>query len=266
MIEIPLEDFTSILPLLTASKQPVVPRAVCEGYNPGRIFVDEPGDPAGAMIWLSCGYLYLVGNPPGGFTDDDLADLLCETFALAWQAAGESGFILVPFSPVWTAAIEDFLKGRLHEVIYRRTFAFHPERFASRRGWQEHIPPGFVLQGVDEQLAEGLGGMSTWASPQDYLAHGLGFCLLKDGEIISSCTSVFTTQTGVEIDVHTQEAQRGRGYAALTATALIDACLQQGRMPNWECFWDNEPSSALARKLGFEMKEDYPVYYWEMPA
>jgi hypothetical protein len=32
---------------------------------------------------------------------------------------------------------------------------------------------------------------------------------------------------------------------------------------NWECFWDNGPSSALAGKLGFSPLQDYPVYYWE---
>jgi RimJ/RimL family protein N-acetyltransferase len=97
----------------------------------------------------------------------------------------------------------------------------------------------------------------------DFLTHGIGFALLQGDQVASACTSVFASQTHVEIDVHTDEKFQHRGFAQLTASALIEACLQRGKTPNWECFWDNEASSALAGKLGFSPRSDYPVYYWE---
>lgn len=87
--------------------------------------------------------------------------------------------------------------------------------------------------------------------------------LLDDNEIVSVCMSVFASQERMEIDVHTAENYRRRGFAALTAAAFIEACLQRGKQPNWECFWDNQPSVALAGELGFCALPDFPVYYWQ---
>ncbi|MEW5869557.1 MAG: GNAT family N-acetyltransferase [Chloroflexota bacterium] len=261
MIEVVREHFGLVLPLLATAKQPVAPQSVCLGYNPGRVFVDRGESPACAWVWLACGYLYLVGEPP----QDNPAwqCLLLEELAPAWQAAGESGFILAPFSDAWQARLGDFLQSQPHEQIYRRTFTFHPERFAALRARLPRLPEGFELQRMNAALVEQLGGMPTWASTQDFIERGLGFCLVKDGEIASACTSVFATPNGVEIDVHTEEPYRRQGLATLAAAALIEACLQSGRQPNWECFWENQASCALAARLGYEMKEDYPVYYWE---
>ncbi len=263
MFELTQPAFVTVLPLLHNVKQAVVPFSVCEGRNPGRVFVDHADHPASALIWLSCGYLYLVGEPGDALSLESLAHLLIETLAPAWQAAGESGFILAPFSAAWDARLLAFLKDRAHEKIYRRTFTFHPERFAVHRNWAERVPAGFVMQRMDKALVERMGGLPSWASTQDFLARGIGYCLLKGHDIASACTTVFAASTGVEIDVHTDETYRGQGLATLTAAALIADGLRGGRQPNWECFWENEPSCALARKLGFEMKEDYPVYYWE---
>jgi RimJ/RimL family protein N-acetyltransferase len=263
MLELTPNQYPSTLPLLTASKQPIVPFSVCHGYNPGRVFADHTAQPRSALVWLSCGYLYLFGEPVATPT---LAGLLTGTLAPAWQAAGESGFILAPFSTAWGERLAEFLVGQPHERIYRRSFTFDPARFAAHQDWAVRLPPGFEMRRVDENLSRELGGLPTWASVQDFLRLGLGYCLLKDGKIASACTSVFATPNGVEIDVHTDEAYRRQGLATLTAAALVDECLRSRRQPNWECFWENEESTALARKLGFEVQEDYPVYYWEMPA
>lgn len=119
------------------------------------------------------------------------------------------------------------------------------------------------MQRMDEKLVGLIGGMPTWFSPQEFLNRGIDYCLLEGEKLASVCTSVFATRSGIEIDVHTEEAYQRRGFATLTAAALIDECLRGGRLPNWECFWDNDASSALANRLGFDMVEDYPVYYFE---
>jgi RimJ/RimL family protein N-acetyltransferase len=116
---------------------------------------------------------------------------------------------------------------------------------------------------VDAALAARLGGMPSWRSPEAFLAHGVGYCLLQAEEIVAHCTSVFVTRSQVEIDVQTGEAFRRRGLAHAAASALIAACLKGGREPNWECFWNNESSNALAASLGFVKSGDHGVFYWE---
>ena len=59
------------------------------------------------------------------------------------------------------------------------------------------------------------------------------------------------------------DAYRRQGWGAVVAAAFIQDCLEVNHHPNWECFWDNQPSMKLAEKIGYTMPQDYPVSYWE---
>ncbi len=258
MQEIEIQKFENVLPLLAADDwRPVLPEAVCEGYNPGRVFVDRPDAPASAWVWLPCGYFYLYGQPPAN-APRTLADSLNADLVPAWTRAGETGLVLVPRSAGWQSVLEGFLAGKGYARIYRREYRLVPRRFTPSAA-----PAGFKLRRMDVELVERLGGMPSWRSTEEFLARGLGFCLMDGDEIAGYSASVFATRTRVEIDVHTVARLRRRGLAHAAASALVKACREEGREPNWECFWNNEPSNALAGSLGFEKCADHAVFYWE---
>jgi RimJ/RimL family protein N-acetyltransferase len=263
MIELQASEFTRTLPLLAGIKQAVLPYAICQGINPGRIFVDRPENPRTALIWTPVGYYLLCGDPALAADISVISKVLTNTFVPASQAGGESSFILLTSHAAWKDRLPALLPGREVMEIYRRPFTFDSASFAARGDWRARIPPGFHLQPIDAALAEQMGILASWASLNDFLTHGVGFALLQGDQVASTCTSVFASRTHLEIDVHTEEKYQRRGFAVLTACALIEACLQRGKAPNWECFWENEASTALAGKLGFSALPDYPVYYWE---
>lgn len=267
MIELKTHEFAHIEPLLAGIQQKVLPYAICEGANPGRVFVDRPQNPQTALIWSPVGYYFLAGEPERAADLTAIYQALTEVFVPASQAGGETGFILITSTPAWKDHLPMLLPGREVIEIYRRPHTFDPAQFAAAQGdWRTRIPQGFRLQPVDAALAEQIGVLASWASLEDFLANGIGFVLLEGDEIASACTSVFASHKLVEIDVHTAEKYQRRGFAVLTTCALIEECLRRGKQPNWECFWDNEPSSALAGKLGFIPLPDYPVYFWEESA
>lgn len=259
MIELKSENYLNVLPLLKNIKQAVLPYAVCEGYNPGRIFVDDEQDPQTTMIWTPVGYYFLVLGQ--GQKLDEVANLLTETFIPTSKAIGETGFILIAEFDNWKEKTSALLNNREVIEIFRRPFKFHKEHFNAN--WREKIPAGFDLKLVDESLAEQAHILGSWKSLDDFMSHGIGYALMNGDKLASVCSSVFVSSTRVEIDVHTEEEYRRRGFASITASALIEECLQLGKQPNWECFWENEESTALALKLGFEQLADYPVYFWE---
>lgn len=263
MIELQSSEFNRVLPLVTGIKQAVLPYAICEGANPGRVFVDQRLEPQTALIWTTVGYYCLAGDPSRVSDLPALNQVLTNIFVPASQASGENSFILMLSDAGWKEHLPALLPGREVIEIYRRPFTFTPDQFAALGDWRSRIPDGFRLQTLDAALAEQAGVLVSWASLDDFLANGLGFALLHGDEIASTCTSVFASRARVEIDVHTTESYQRRGLAVITASALIEACLQAGKQPNWECFWDNEPSAALANRLGFSALPDYPVYYWE---
>lgn len=263
MIELNPIEFNRARPLLTGIQQAVLPYAVCDGFNPGRVFLDQREDPHTALIWTPVGYYFLAGEPDQARDLKEIGQLLTEIFVPASQASGETGFILIPSSAAWKGYLHRLLPGREFIEIYRRPHTFDPAQFSAQADWQMRIPQGFRLQPVDVTLAEQVGVLASWASIDDYLAYGLGFALVEGDEIASVCTSVFASRERMEIDVHTTEKYQRRGFAVAVTTAFIEACLQRGKQPNWECFWDNEPSTLLASKLGFRALLDYPVYFWE---
>jgi RimJ/RimL family protein N-acetyltransferase len=263
MIELNSHEFASVIPLLAGIQQKVLPYAICEGVNPGRVFVDRRADPQTALLWSPVGYYCLAGDPARAGDLAAICQTLTEIFIPASQATGETGFILLASTPAWKEQLPTLLPEREVIEIYRRPFSFDAARFAARGNWRERLPEGFRLLPVDAALAEEVGVLASWASVDDFLANGVGFALLDGQEIASVCVSIFASRHGVEIDVHTAEKYQRRGFASITASAWIEECLRRGKQPNWECFWENEASTALANQLGFTAEPDYPVYFWE---
>jgi len=263
MIELTVTDFVRTLPLLAGINQKVLPHAICDGFNPGRVFVDQRENPQVALLWSPVGYYFLAGDPAQVGDLMDIHRTLTDIFVPASQVTGETGFIVIPSHLGWNEHRAVLLPGREVIEIYRRPFAFDPAQFAAQANWRERIPQGFRIQALDAALAEQVGVLSSWASMDAFLQNGLGFVLLDGDEIASACHSVFASRTHHEIDVHTAEKYQRRGFALLVASAFIEACLARGQQPNWECFWENDASTALAGKLGFSAEPDYPVWYWE---
>ncbi|HEY9075231.1 MAG TPA: GNAT family N-acetyltransferase [Anaerolineaceae bacterium] len=263
MIELIPSQYSCALSLLAGFPQHVLPFAICDGYNKGRVFTDRAQNPRVALVWSSVGYLCLAGEIGEAGNVDDLHRTLTEILIPASLAGGETSLILIASPSAWKERFASLLPGRNMIEIFRQPFAFNPALFMNLP--RPEIPVGMRLIPIDAMLAEKAGILASWASLNDFLSNGIGYALL-DGEAVASiCTSVFTSRERVEIDVQTAEPYRRRGLATIVASALIEESLRRGRQPNWECFWDNRPSIALAGRLGFTPLPPYPVAYWEEP-
>lgn len=263
MIELNPSEFPSVLPLIVESKQEVIPFAICQGINPGRIFIDQKDNPQIVMIWTTVGYYFLFGDPSSISDLESISQILTQVFIPASQATGETGFILIPSSPGWKTIIPILLPDREVIEIYRCPHILNIDSFQQKADWRMQIPPGFHLQSIDESIVQKIGVLASWSSMEDFLTNGIGYALVKGEEIASTCVSVFSSSEKVEMDVNTDEKFRRLGLAGLICSAFIEKCTQSGKLPNWECFWDNEPSVNLAKKLGFITLDEYPVFYWE---
>ncbi len=263
MFELNKNDYSVILPLLANSKQRVLPFSIAQGINPGRIFVNHQANPTIALIWTTVGYYFLFGDPDSANLSE-ISQIISEIFVPASQATGETGFILIPSSDDWNHTISSILPGQDVIEIYRTPHTLNIQNFLHNLQQQANLPSGYVLQNVDSFMAEKIGVLASWASIDDFLNKGIGFAIMKDGQLASYCYSVFSSEDAIEIDVHTKENFRGLGLATLVSSPVINQCIANGKNPNWECFWDNTPSLRLAEKLGYSVEKEYPVYYWEI--
>jgi GNAT superfamily N-acetyltransferase len=98
---------------------------------------------------------------------------------------------------------------------------------------------------------------STGAFPNAdaFLKHGLGYCVLYDGQPVGFALSYATYNSGIEIDLWIHEAHRRQGLATTVSAHLITTCLDRGLEPHWDAA--NDESANLAEKLGYRRVEHY---------
>ncbi|RXJ71760.1 hypothetical protein CS022_19510 [Veronia nyctiphanis] len=145
-------------------------------------------------------------------------------------------------------------------VVERLSFQYAP---LSPRIVQP-VGDGLELKRIDLSLAKRIEGEIDpdfrlfWNSPDDFIeAGGSGLCLLRNGEIVACTWSSYTTDKNVEIAVATREDSRQSGFASLICSHYINQLLSEGRVPWWSCHKSNKASIALAKKLGFQVLQNY---------
>jgi hypothetical protein len=112
----------------------------------------------------------------------------------------------------------------------RLAFAFQPAPGWPPLDWRERLPPAFALERVDAARAkviqENMGGpwfSHLWGSIEDFLARGVGFCIVSGDEVASSCLSAVIGGGEAEIQINTYHPRfHRRGLATLAATAFAE--------------------------------------------
>lgn len=255
-------------PLFAGLKNRTAIQAVIEGNSPGRIFVDNQEHPSAAFMWNPFRYSYLAGEPSNDSFTVSLRRLLAEELLPQAANSHDPTLVLYPYPESWGERV-DLIIGDYGPIkLTRQTFVFNPVK-SPYLGWQHRVLPGLQMRRVDERLLEQISPLAEavqvlWRSPADFVAMGLGYCLLDGEQVVSTCFSAFAGGNQREIGIDTHPAYRRRGLATLTASALIDHCLQNDWIPGWECWTDNVPSVKLAEKLGFERHSGYPVYFIDL--
>ena len=261
MLELKADQFHIMLPLLDKMEYGgFCPNSVIEGNHPGRIFVDKPIEPEIGFVWCRGGFYCLAGNENNEGFNQSLMDLL-------FDKLDHHTFWLYPY-PVssWERKLDSLLGDRVTKMSFR-SFRFNPSEFQKLLPWRDKIPSGFEVKRIDEKLMSRIGeirGLTRrfWKSTEDFMKIGFGFCLLHRGEIVTFCYSAFVGGGKYEIDIRTVEKYRRQGFGEFNACAFIEHCLNKNKIPSWHCGSTNVPSDALARKLGFEPKVDFPIYRW----
>lgn len=263
--EISSHQYQIITPLLGEYTNYPVVNAVIEGNSPGRIFVDNPTYPKSAFVLTNAGFSYTIGSQKNSGFNLMLKELLENQIFPKIKQTDDPTLIFYPLPDDWEAIIKKILDQRKVHSIFRKQFKFNQEKFAQHSDWPNQIPKDFSLHPIDQALLDKFNAdMVPWKSPQAFIEKGFGFWLMKADEIACECSSVFVGGGAVEINIHTDEKYRKQGFAQITASAFITECQSRGLRPNWECWWNNEPSVALAKKLGFKSVGNHPVFLVEL--
>lgn len=95
----------------------------------------------------------------------------------------------------------------------------------------------------------------SWPVFQDL---GLGFVVLKDGQLVSGASSYSRYREGIEIEIDTHPAFRRQGLALACGARLILECLNRGLYPSWDAH--TSASLSLAEQLGYSFSHSYRAF------
>jgi GNAT superfamily N-acetyltransferase len=257
MDELIQNEFAKLSPLLeNVTHHRALVYSVIERNHPGRVFVSQKTQPTAALVVTKVNFLFFLGNIHDAYFNNSLPGLILNRLA---PEAGASEMMIFTFTNEARRMLGQVFEDEQVQWIARKQFSFHPGRFRRHSNPSATIPAGMELKPITNEVAARVGIDTTICN---FARHEFGFYLAKGADVAGACYSIFTGGGEAEIDIQTAENYRGQGLGTITATAFIEECLKRELRPNWACWPFREASCALAKKLGFEEREDLPVLHW----
>jgi GNAT superfamily N-acetyltransferase len=255
MRQVPSDGVTPALRALFRTDEPQACRCfgVLEGNgHPGKILTDDLGDPTWGIVWEGCdGATFIGGELDPTTVLEALNDLRREGQVLVGLWLDDSRQALLPPDPYYDGRTLEF---------YDRPVGAGLEQYLCQ------VPQGCEIRQLDRDLIL----RTEWGPDDVALAGGvevwerthIGYCLMRDGDILSEAT-VGPPALGLrEPGVFTQPEHRGKGYATLTAARLVHEVEALGDRTYWNCAKQNLASAAVARKLGYRVAREYRCVAW----
>lgn len=246
-------------------------RSVIEQKVTGQVFVDDQINPRTCYIIHPYGMSLLVGD----CTNQAFIDWF-KIHSLNIDAKRDKHEWMLAFPYDWDIVLEKLFDDRLIksadnfskrekgviELNTRVNFKFNKATYLTLR--KSITEPGIRIVKTDRQLFREIEGSvipaNFWDTEDDFIENGFGYSLLYNGKLAAMAFSSFWFDNQFEIGIETVEGFRGRGFAEIIASTLIDYCLENNYEPIWACRRENVSSYNLALKLGFEVISTIPYY------
>ncbi|MFC7365449.1 MULTISPECIES: GNAT family N-acetyltransferase [Bhargavaea] len=272
--ELKQTDFQKCRALLNEQGQ-LEAKAIVEGVNPGRIFVDDVEAPASGLIWLgnNDGFLFIGDEKNQGF-NAGINHFIDNVIQPEAKKAGLTWFEGIGNHSGWNETIEKAFESRDLGSWNQKVYTLGKEEFDS--GLAFPLEDGYAIKKISKtlfengnQLISNIGFLHSkilefWPSPESFFQTGVGYCAVTENEVVSVCFSGFVVDHVHCVDIETLKEHQGKKLAQRVAVAFVKDCLERGLLPYWDCMESNKGSVAVAENLGFRNAFDYKGYEFKL--
>ncbi|MCD5323379.1 MULTISPECIES: GNAT family N-acetyltransferase [Pontibacillus] len=246
-------------------------KAIIEGNNRGRIFVDHTDSPTTGLIWLgNHDGFFFIGDEGNEEFNHDLNEFIDDVIFPEAKELGLKHFIAIGNHSGWDQTIERIFEQRPMNVSHQSVYKLRKSQVK-----ETNVPPiekdynvfqicrelfenkSLTIENIDFLHSKLL---EFWSSPEDFFQKGIGYCVVHRKRIVSLCFSGFVAENTHALDIETIETYQGNKLAQRAARSVVKDCLDKGMKPYWDCEEANTPSNAIARKIGLENEFKYLVY------
>jgi len=248
-------------------------KAVIEGVNPGRIFVDDETSPTSGFIWLgnNDGFLF-IGDAENEAFNKELNNFIDEIIIPEARKVQLNCFEGMGNHIKWNKTIEKVFEHRKLESWNQRVYEIQKDDYKDKD--EPAIEQGYEIVKICKPLFDNDDGsiknieflhakiLEFWGSPESFFDDGIGYCIVYKNEIVSVCFSGFVFENVHCIDIETLEGHQGKKLAQKLAHHFVKDCLENHMVPYWDCMELNKPSVAVAENVGFRNVFNYVGYYF----
>lgn len=241
--------------------------SVIEGNTLAEAYANREAKPDITIVWDKKHNIYC-----GGMADKDvLQDAVCfiKEEILTEAVRKNSGVVKVMYeNDAWKQALLEGMQ-ELEHNIYPRSIYKHSLNHIPSLSCQDST---VEIRRIDKELMQctemnHMNGLlaeleEMWGSADHYLAKGYGFCALKGDSLAAWCTGEYFSKKWCGIGIETYEEFQRQGIAAAMTEHFVRYCLEQGKLPHWDCWKNNIPSVKTAEKAGFEKLADYDILFF----
>ncbi|MBX0358475.1 GNAT family N-acetyltransferase [Halobacillus sp. Nhm2S1] len=246
-------------------------KAVIEGNNPGRIFVDHIDSPKTGIIWLgnNDGFFFIGDEENEGF-NNHINDFIDKVIFPEAQKLRLNNFIAIGNHPGWEKIIERVFKHRQMQKSNQKVYTMWENHYKDNN--EPSISQDYTVLKIDNELIEdknnsleNIGFLRSkisefWSSPEDFYQKGIGYCIVYKNKVASLCFSGFVAEKVHGIDIETIEVHQGNKLGQKAAHCVLKDSLSKGMIPYWDCEEANKPSNIIAQNIGLENYFNYTVY------
>lgn len=246
-------DLAQQLELLFDNNGPIPIRlwAILDGIIEGRILVNQPSVPTVALVQeLAEGTTYIGGVPTAPTLAAGLAELRRHQEVVVCLWSTDPLQTLLPPAPHYTGVAIDFTDRS--SAVDLNTLATPPDGYQLRRIDGDIVPR---LAGFDYYVAM-FGGVER------AVQNTIGYCVLWGEAVVSEAVAGPLARGLAEIGVGTKATFRRKGLATCAAARVIQEVEAAGYQPFWNASYQNAPSVALAKRLGFQRENPFNVFAW----
>lgn len=250
-------------------------KAVIEGVNPGRVFVDNIVTPNSGLVWLgnNDGFFF-IGNEENEVFNNRINSFIDIVIKPDAKKVGLNFFEGIGNHQKWNSVIEKVFEQRQLEGWKQKVYMLKKEDYNAKN--EPVTERGFNVIKINKDLYENNNNavqnidflhskiLEFWPSPDMYFNKGTGYCIVYNKNIISVCFSGFVVGNVHCVDIETVEAYRGKRLAQKIAHTFVKDCLENEMIPYWDCMEDNMPSIAIAENIGFTNAFNYVGYYFPL--